>query len=780
MQEIDAVSARGSSRRTRRGTTAALVAAVSLVLGLLALAQAPAASALTGTINSSLPATSPGGPWNIPFLAKVVSTQLTVNGAAADFSVAPALPQGLFLTTAGVFSGIPSVLSPATTYTITASVVGDPVPLTMPLTLAVVPSLVVPTGTILGAVGQQLPALYTIKSEGFTVPTLTFSPPQPWLSVDAKGVLSGIPPAVGQQTVTVTAFEAGFPAGQSATGTINISISASATPPPGGGTGGVGLTPATQTSVGTVGAPLSPALAAFPASATTTYTITPDIAALTGLTFTAATGLVSGTPTKPIASGTSFTIQQRDTATSSVLASSTLSLTVDGSLGAAQSIKVTAGASLTPVVPFSPAAAIAAGLASPITFSIAPTLPAGLSLDPATGALSGIPGAATSGSFVVTATDGTGAKATGTVTLSVGGSLTPAVQSLTGTVGQNLASQVMSATGMQAPVTFSIAPAAPGGLSFDSATGVLSGIPTVPILNATFTITATDATSTRSTASLGVTVSQAFLSVPVIGTVRGGPEVGSLQVYFATPSGAAAGSSYNVQVYDATGTTLITTVTTTTSPVTITGLVGGTTYSVIVAAGGTDGSSPVQSLPRTGTASSTATLATTSAAAGTVPFSLASGSSASNGFSLADFGIVVGTAAKSKKATKAFATKKPARTILKSEKIHVPLNTLVSIVIPKVPVKGQIQVLVRVQKHQWVSAGYVQVDKSGQLTLPALQSSKPGTYPIKLKPPAGKSGLVRIVFDAPAKTTSSSGSATTSTATSSTKKPTATQTPSGF
>ncbi|MEI7745896.1 MAG: putative Ig domain-containing protein, partial [Chloroflexota bacterium] len=369
MEMIDNVARGASSKAARRGRAVALVAAASLVLALLGLAQAPAASALTGPI-SPLPS-----PWNIGYLAKIVPTQLTPSGALVTYTVQPALPPGITLSASGLFSGTPNAISPSTLYTITATS-SDPADLTpvltMPLTLAVVPTLVVPTGTIFGSVGSQLPALYTIKAEGFTAPTYTFNPPMPWLSIDAKGGLSGVPQATGAVTTTVTASETGVTGGSTVSATLNFSIApAGATPPP----AGAGLTPATQAAVGTVGVALSPALASFPSSATTKYTVTPDITLASGLTFSTTSGLVSGSPTKSVASGTSFLIEQRDVTSNAVLASSSLNLTVNGSLGATQVVRVVAGANLTSTVPFGPTAATAAGLGAGVTFSVLPALP---------------------------------------------------------------------------------------------------------------------------------------------------------------------------------------------------------------------------------------------------------------------------------------------------------------------------------------------------------------------------------------------------------------------
>ncbi|WP_371079009.1 putative Ig domain-containing protein, partial [Salmonella enterica] len=111
----------------------------------------------------------------------------------------------------------------------------------------------------------------------------------------------------------------------------------------------------------------------------------------------------------------------------------------------------------------------------------------------------------------------------------------------------------LATTGARSAVLYTISPIQPGGLLFDSATGSLSGIPTEAVNSAVYTITATDTFGAKGTSKLTLTITRTSLSVPVIGSVTGGPEIGSLVVYFAKPSAAPAGQQYTIQVSDATG-----------------------------------------------------------------------------------------------------------------------------------------------------------------------------------------------------------------------------------
>lgn len=75
-------------------------------------------------------------------------------------------------------------------------------------------------------------------------------------------------------------------------------------------------------------------------------------------------------------------------------------------------------------------------------------------------------------------------------------------------VGQPLSALVpISASGGTAPLSFSVAPPLPAGLSFDAGTGSVSGTPSIAASAATYTVTVQDALSYSSNASFTLTVS---------------------------------------------------------------------------------------------------------------------------------------------------------------------------------------------------------------------------------------------------------------------------------
>jgi len=142
---------------------------------------------------------------------------------------------------------------------------------------------------------------------------------------------------------------------------------------------------------------------------------------------------------------------------------------------------------------------IAASGTGPITFALAngTSLPAGLTLDPAAGVISGTPTAAGAFSFQVSATNIMGSD-TKTYSMAVAAAPTITTVSVPDAVAGAPYSQAITVTGT-GPITFALASGAtlPAGLSLDSTTGVISG---VPVASGTFTstITATNAVGTVS------------------------------------------------------------------------------------------------------------------------------------------------------------------------------------------------------------------------------------------------------------------------------------------
>ena len=113
------------------------------------------------------------------------------------------------------------------------------------------------------------------------------------------------------------------------------------------------------------------------------------------------------------------------------------------------------------------------------TYSVAPALPAGLSLNTATGAITGTPTAvASQGSYVITASNSSGTT-TATVQITVSAavvapaSLVYPQTSISATVGQAITTDTPTVTGTV--TAYSVSPTLPAGLAISTTTGAISG-----------------------------------------------------------------------------------------------------------------------------------------------------------------------------------------------------------------------------------------------------------------------------------------------------------------
>ena len=127
---------------------------------------------------------------------------------------------------------------------------------------------------------------------------------------------------------------------------------------------------------------------------------------------------------------------------------------------------------------------------TPTSYSVSPSLPAGLALDTSTGAISGTPTAVTSSATYTVTASNTGGSTTADVTIVVNdiipSSLTYSPSSFTLTKGTAMTTVTPTANG--GPVTsWSVSPSLPAGLSLDSSTGAISGTPTAVTSSATYT-----------------------------------------------------------------------------------------------------------------------------------------------------------------------------------------------------------------------------------------------------------------------------------------------------
>jgi Putative Ig domain len=150
---------------------------------------------------------------------------------------------------------------------------------------------------------------------------------------------------------------------------------------------------------------------------------------------------------------------------------------------------------------------------SPYSWSIsAGTLPTGLTLAASTGVISGTPTLIGSYTFTIKVTDNAAITATKQFTIVVQNSLSITTASLDdGQTGQAYLTPVggaeqLAATGGRGAYTWQLTSGSlPAGLSLASATGIISGTPTV-IGTSTFTVKVTDAYNSNITKTLSIAV----------------------------------------------------------------------------------------------------------------------------------------------------------------------------------------------------------------------------------------------------------------------------------
>jgi hypothetical protein len=310
------------------------------------------------------------------------------------------------------------------------------------------------------------------------------------------------------------------------------------------------IRPSIQSVNGQVAVAITPtqALSAPDLGTSVTYTATPDLPP--GLLLNANTGVVSGTPLYGQVK-TAYTL----TGTSgSKQAKVSLNIAVEGPLltPPSQTISGRAMTAIRATTAITPAA-----FPGTVTYSVSPTLPAGLSLNAATGVISGTPTteqAATN--YLITGTSGS-TLATTRVSITIAPpppSLSPTSQTVNGTVGQPLAAtQAMTPIGTSGPVTYLISPALPTGLSMNTSTGVISGTPTAAKATSRYAIygqfTASGGTRQTNSSLLQLTISAASAAAsvtPATVTVTGQVGQALTPTVAPTASGFTGAVSYSV------------------------------------------------------------------------------------------------------------------------------------------------------------------------------------------------------------------------------------------
>ncbi|HXA04421.1 MAG TPA: putative Ig domain-containing protein [Bryobacteraceae bacterium] len=495
-----------------------------------------ATKALSITIVPVLSITTSSLPNGVTSAAYSATLQSTGGVAPITWSVSlGALPAGLSLNpSTGAITGSPTAAG-TTNFTVQAADSGAPQQkVTKALSITVVQQLVITTASLpTGAVNSVYAA--TAQSTGGVAPitwSISLGALPPGLAINTStGAITGTPTTAGTSSFTVQAADSGAPQ-QTATKQFNIIVNP------------VLAISTTSLPSGTVGTAYSQSLQ------TNGGGITPIAWSITlgslppGLTLNAGTGVISGTPTTGTGSPFNFTVRAADSGTPQQTSSQALSISI-----ATAPLSVATTGLPNGVVGQSYNGAIlqSAGGNPPVTWSISVgALPAGLTLNASSGAITGSPSAAGTTTFTVKATDSTSPTAqnvTKQLSILVNPVLSITTPSLpSGTVGAAYSATLQSSGGAT-PITWSVSSGSlPPGLSLVPGTGVISGTPSTNSGSPfNFTVQATDSTTPTAqtaTANLSITVTVATL---VVTTTSGSLPNGTVNTAYPNANLSASG-----------------------------------------------------------------------------------------------------------------------------------------------------------------------------------------------------------------------------------------------
>jgi hypothetical protein len=349
------------------------------------------AGALSITTNPSLATGSAGSPYSQTFAATGGTPPYT-------WTQTGALPAGLTFSTAGVLSGTPTQVG---TFPFAVQVTdASSVKASGNYSVQVVSGLAIATAPVLPQATAFVPYTYTLQTAGG-------SPPYSWvvtvgslpagLTFNGNGQISGSPTSTGDFTFTAQVID-----GASRTAQKEFTLSVR---------GPLTITSAALPS-GVTGSPYSQTLTAAGGAPPYSWSVVSG-SLPPGLTLEIPTGVLAGTPT---ATG-DFTFTVRATDSNSVTAQMQLAVSIGAGLTlttAASLPSGTAGAAYTAQLKVT-------GGQPPYTWSLAQgNLPAGLSLNGATGVISGVPTASGTYNFTIGVSDSARLSTTGAYTIQVG------------------------------------------------------------------------------------------------------------------------------------------------------------------------------------------------------------------------------------------------------------------------------------------------------------------------------------------------------------------------
>jgi hypothetical protein len=484
--------------------------------------------------------------------------------------VSGSLPAGIQpMGNSGTISGMPTAEG---TWTFTVKVTDSaPTPMSsqQQLTIAIspVPLKVSTTSLSNGVVGTAYSA--TLQSTGGTGAiawTYTGSLPA-GVTLSGSGAFSGTPTTAGESDFTVTATDSGSPPQ-----VVNQALSVTINP----------LLAITTTSLpnGLVNTPYSTTLEATGGVGTITWSVTSGTLPA-GLKLSGAT--IAGTPTA--AGASNFTVQATDSGTPQQKKSQQLSVTIYTVL------TVTTTTLPNGVVGTSYSASVAdSGGTSPYTWSVNPAngLPAGLTLNTSTGAITGTPTTAGTSNFTLKVTDSsTPPQAVSqALSITINPLLAITTTSLPNGVLNTAYTVTLQSTGGVGAITWSSSGTLPPPLTLTPSTGVIAGTPTTAGTY-NFTVTATDSGTPQQSQNQALSITiYSGLSITTSTTLPNGV----VGVAYNTSVAAAGGTPpYS---WSATGQPAWMSISPTTGALTGTPTASGTTSFAVKV---TDSSTPAQS-----------------------------------------------------------------------------------------------------------------------------------------------------------------------------------------
>jgi hypothetical protein len=384
------------------------------------------------------------------------------------------LPAGLSLEPSGVIAGTPTA---AGTQTVTLRAT-DGTELTAQtakttLKITVVPEaepLKVTTGGIPSA---RLGAYYSapLSSTGGTAPvswSVTSGSLPNGMSLDANsGTISGVSTQSGSFPLTFTAADRATPTAHQASTSVTLTVE-----------------PGPALSILTMALPTATQGAQYVANLNAVGGVpgyswyVREGSLPTGLSLNGSTGEIEGTPREAGTFSLSFTVQD-DTTPSPQTTTQTVTLTIAAS---SPSIGFSPPAGAVGV-PYEYTPSLAGGVA-PYSWSVAGELPAGLTFDQSTGTIMGTPTAVGTTSITLRLTDSSlpssqSAEAGGKLAISQAPALAIESTALPAAVAGQQYRAIVFASGGTVPFTWAIrAGSLPEGLSLETSTGVISGVPT--------------------------------------------------------------------------------------------------------------------------------------------------------------------------------------------------------------------------------------------------------------------------------------------------------------